>query len=947
MYYSTIEEFAKYLYTAKANSRLGYNVSEVQSVTKVSSTLQSTKYKVVSKITAGASAPRLREFTFDVPQLGNNNTYQVSINIGIINKCVKLYTSRNNTVIGAAFKGLYISPSKDKVYIGSSKFNFNEVDMFIKDPTIDVPAEKFKVIQDFELKDKVIESLKLIVDKDFISNKITDLDTWKILLDVASGKYETDITPYDIEMFDYQKGLLYHLNSERRKLRDRVYSRLNQNANIYESTIANSIKSYFLGNLAMLNMVQYTQDTNPLTMLSQSKKIFFLDYKSLKKVPVNSIYLDGILDPIRTSESVNLINIKNEISLACNFGANTATTIKVFDKDFNEVDIPIEEYHNSAILSYDNINYRTKTLKLNKEGKYKYVKRCRYYSTDSLDDIKYYRHQSSMLSASTALMPLIKNNDVTRDLLQAHFNTQAIPVKGAMPSIIHTSYSDKLHDNTSNIKSSITGKVVDINAAGDKVKVEVAEGEYEYISTEKVVKTKNHTNNIYIPNVKVGDTISEGDVVFHLNSFKGNELAMNVPLLTAFTTLRGREDEDGYVMSQSAAKKLSHPKLMNLKIKLQKGKYILDPVYLNIKSGDHLDMDSVIFSYEQGVPPYEATAHILDRKELVFKKVDYTLPKYSDGAEVDRVMIHINPTVDTTTEDYTKMKSWQDESLKSDREFYSNDMYIPKFPAEYSDCDYVIEISITYYNQFKLSDKITNRASNKGLVVTIAPDEEFPMTQDGKRVEVILPALAGASRKNTYTVLECKLTKLSEKMYQIIKSGKIDTIRSIVDFMYQEVPEDLRTAEYLLANKSVENFMRFTIDPFDTEIDDEKINELLELAGIPNEGREILIDGPTGRRIRTPILVGYNEYMRLHFIAEEKMTATPGTTYTSKTVMGVGRHKPGGQKFGEMETHALMAHGAEGYISEISMKDNKKDARLRSAFTNIMMRLASSPSEDE
>jgi hypothetical protein len=63
--------------------------------------------------------------------------------------------------------------------------------------------------------------------------------------------------------------------------------------------------------------------------------------------------------------------------------------------------------------------------------------------------------------------------------------------------------------------------------------------------------------------------------------------------------------------------------------------------------------------------------------------------------------------------------------------------------------------------------------------------------------------------------------------------------------------------------------------------------------------------------------------------------------------MGVGRHKPGGQKFGEMETHALMAHGAEGYISEISRKDNKKDARLRSAFTNIMMRLATSTSEDD
>jgi DNA-directed RNA polymerase beta subunit len=82
-----------------------------------------------------------------------------------------------------------------------------------------------------------------------------------------------------------------------------------------------------------------------------------------------------------------------------------------------------------------------------------------------------------------------------------------------------------------------------------------------------------------------------------------------------------------------------------------------------------------------------------------------------------------------------------------------------------------------------------------------------------------------------------------------------------------------------------DGFIRILIDPFDTTFKDYNddpdnvLNKIMAECGIPDGGKELLIDGKTGRTIRTPLLVGWNEYMRAHFIAEDKFTASPLIAY--------------------------------------------------------------------
>jgi DNA-directed RNA polymerase beta subunit len=946
----TIEEFVTAVYSLKAKAKKREIESKVTSVVLKHEDKTRQTYEVTGDIYEDGQYLKSSRFTFDVPKMeGVTEIKKMTINIALVRPVIKTYGGKQT--VGASFSGLYINTKSNEVKVGNEHtFPYDVINQYIMDGQ-SLPDE-YKEVRDYELSKPVVEKMKLILDTDDIDPKVSNKKTWQQLVDIATGntdfKGELPVTPQDLELFDYRKGLIQHLESDANKIKEKSYPMLAIHKGIYAFPIQGSIKRFFLGNMTTLKMVQTTLDSNPLSMQSQKNKIVFLDSRTMEKMPVNSPFLDGLLDPVRTAEGAE-VNLKNELSLASKF-TDKEISILVYDKNFNELRVSIDEYQNSPVLSFENIDYKRKTTKLNANGVYKYSLRSRYHTTKSLDGIKYYRHPASLLSVSTSIMPMINRNDSIRDLLAAHFNSQAIPTSASQPSIIYTSFSKKLYEDTqTSVRAPEDGEVIAINDSKDTVKIKTKDGRIQYVScnepgrVSKYNQTTNHTYNVYEPVVEVGQKVRTGTPVFALNSFKNGELALAVPLITAYSTLRGYETDDGFVLSESAVAKLNHKEVMKIDIKLEPEKYrILDESVLPT-IGKEVEKDDIIFSYIKVHEVHNVIAKIFDMNRKVDEEVTYKLPEYAVNGKVVDVRVSINPKADSESIYYQKMKDYQDKCLAEKRKFYDNPVYVEEFPRGRDNAiyDFIIHIEVEYYDRMKLTDKLTNRASSKGVLVAILPDDQMPRTLKGTVIECVMPALSMASRKNYFSVMECKLTKLSHRLKELLEQNKLTNDQwNILKTLYAELPDDKITREYILGHFVLGDYLRIQVDPFDTTLTPELVDEMLAKVGIPNGGKEILIDGVTGRKIRTPILVGMNEFFRLHFVSQAKGASNPIITYTDKVVMGVGKHRYEGQKYGKQEVEAMLASGAEDFAVDVTEDvGDRKNAQFRSALTNLLMRI--------
>jgi DNA-directed RNA polymerase subunit beta len=111
--------------------------------------------------------------------------------------------------------------------------------------------------------------------------------------------------------------------------------------------------------------------------------------------------------------------------------------------------------------------------------------------------------------------------------------------------------------------------------------------------------------------------------------------------------------------------------------------------------------------------------------------------------------------------------------------------------------------------------------------------------------------------------------------------------------------------------------LRFTSPIFDGASQDE-INQYLDKAGLPLNGKVYLHDGLSGERFDQPTTVGYIYIMKLHHMVDDKMHARSIGPYSLITQQPLGgKAQFGGQRFGEMEVWALEAFGAANVLLEI------------------------------
>lgn len=190
----------------------------------------------------------------------------------------------------------------------------------------------------------------------------------------------------------------------------------------------------------------------------------------------------------------------------------------------------------------------------------------------------------------------------------------------------------------------------------------------------------------------------------------------------------------------------------------------------------------------------------------------------------------------------------------------------------------------------EVGDKMAGRHGNKGIVSRIAPIEDMPFMEDGTPVDIILNPLGVISRMNIGQILESHMGMAAKKL-------------------------GIKVATPILNGISVE-----------------KIGELMDLAGQPNDGKVQLYDGRTGEKFKEKTMVGVKYMLKLHHLVEDKIHARSVGPYSMVTQQPLGgKAQNGGQRLGEMEVWALEGYGAANILQEmLTIKSDDINGRAQS-----------------
>ncbi|MDP6442915.1 MAG: DNA-directed RNA polymerase subunit beta [Pirellulaceae bacterium] len=201
----------------------------------------------------------------------------------------------------------------------------------------------------------------------------------------------------------------------------------------------------------------------------------------------------------------------------------------------------------------------------------------------------------------------------------------------------------------------------------------------------------------------------------------------------------------------------------------------------------------------------------------------------------------------------------------------------------------MVKVYISTKRVISVGDKMAGRHGNKGVIAKILPIADMPYLPDGTPIQIMLNPLGVPSRMNVGQILETHLGWAGAHM----------------------------------------GFQAVT--PVFEGADEETINDLLEQAGLPRNGKTRLIDGRTGEPLDQETTVGYIYMLKLHHLVDDKVHARSTGPYSLITQQPLGgKARFGGQRFGEMEVWALEAYGAAYILQELlTVKSDDVEGRTK------------------
>ncbi|MEK4231151.1 DNA-directed RNA polymerase subunit beta [Solibacillus sp. FSL H8-0538] len=639
-----------------------------------------------------------------------------------------------------------------------------------------------------------------------------------------------------------------------------------------------SIKEFF----GSSQLSQFMDQTNPLAELTHKRRLSALGPGGLTReragMEVRDVHYShyGRMCPIETPEGPNigLINSLSSFAKVNKFGF-IETPYRRVDPETglvtDRIDYLTADEEDNYVVAQANSILTEEGAFANEEVVGRFRGDNTVFNKDRIDYMDVSPKQ--VVSAATACIPFLENDDSNRALMGANMQRQAVPLLNPEAPFVGTGMEHvDARDSGAAVVAKYDGIVEHVEARSIRVRrIEIVDGkevkgDLTNYKLQKFIRSNQGTSYNQRPIVKVGDRVKPRDILADGPSMERGELALGRNVLVAFMTWDGFNYEDAVIMSERLVK---------------------DDVYTSVHIEEYESE-----SRDTKLGPEEITRDIPNVGEDALRNLD-DRGIIRIGAEVrdgDILVGKVTPkgVTELTAEERLlhaifgeKAREVRDTSLRVPHGAGGIILDVKVFNREDGDelppgVNQLVRAYIVQKRKIRVGDKMAGRHGNKGVISRILPEEDMPFMPDGTPVDIMLNPLGVPSRMNIGQVLELHLGMAS---------------RYLGIHMATPVFDGANEAD---------------------------VWETMEEAGMNRDGKTILYDGRSGEPFDNRVSVGIMYMIKLAHMVDDKLHARSTGPYSLVTQQPLGgKAQFGGQRFGEMEVWALEAYGAAYTLQEI------------------------------
>jgi DNA-directed RNA polymerase subunit beta len=783
---------------------------------------------------------------------------------------------------------------------------------------------------------------------------------------------------------EIRKGFLRLKRSILERLNMSVLENLTPKNLINSKTVSSAIE-YFFGRSELSQVID---QTNPLSQLTHERRLSALGPGGLNRkragFEVRDVHIShyGRVCPIETPEGTNIGLISSLAIYASvdDYGFLTAPYFetrngKITDKVvYLRADEEVDKILAPADLDNEKGKISAEQVMARVQGEFQFVE------TDKLQFVDVAPAQ--IVGVSAALIPFLEHDDANRALMGSNMQRQAVPLIRTEPPVVGTGMEKCVAENSDMVVKAVADGTVKRATA-----TEIIVGDKIY-PLRKYYGLNERTCLNQRPIVREGEQVAKGQVIADGPSTNHGELSLGRNVLVAFMPWDGYNFEDAIIVNERLVREdyytSIHIEEFEVEIretKLGKEEFTRDIPNVSEKMLKNLADDGVIRpgtrcksgdilvgkvapKSKSELTPEEKLLHaIFGRAGEDVKNESLEVPSGVEGIIIDTRKFsrktNLSPTEkkkireeskDIERDAYKKMNELIENAigelkdtlgrapvkgfeygpkgsvkdLRSLKEKFDpsqmdikgkkqQDAVTETLRALFATLEQLenakdkeinqltrgeelptgvlekVKVYIATKRNLSVGDKVAGRHGNKGVISRILSEEDMPFLEDGTTVDIILNPLGVPSRMNVGQILETHLGWACKRL-------------------------DLRAI----------------CPPFDGPRESQ-IEELLEKAGLPKEGKVVLFDGRSGEPFDEKVTVGIMYIMKLHHLVDDKIHARATGPYSLITQQPLGgKARAGGQRFGEMEVWALEAYGAANVLQELlTVKSDDVDGRTK------------------
>jgi DNA-directed RNA polymerase beta subunit len=475
------------------------------------------------------------------------------------------------------------------------------------------------------------------------------------------------------------------------------------------------------------------------------------------------------------------------------------------------------------------------------------------------------RRSTHLMNITTNLIPFANNTNGARLGYGSRHMEQSISLLHREKPLVQAGTGlsgtmdtfDKLVGSTASQRSPISGTVHKVDAKGIHIADHAGKSQEVQLYDNYPL---NDTKSVYHSEalVKPGDRVSAGQVIADTNFSRDGVLALGTHLRTAYVPYKGLNFEDGVVISESAAKKLSSQHLYKHELKVRSDT-VLDPKKFRVQHVGVYTNDQLAPIGDDGV--VKVGTKVGPGDPLVLAMSPYK----------------VKDRMDTRSLHKSLSGAHTDTSVKWDGD------HVGEVVGVHRSGDKIL-VHVRTTEGMQVGDKTSTRHGGKGIVTAVLPDHEMPHTKDGKPMELLFNPQGLPGRMNVGQLLEVMAGKIAQK------TGKT----------------------YVVQNFSPDT--HDVLDKVSKELKQHGLSDTEEL--IDPESKKSLGQVTTGPLYTFKLLHQVDKKLSVR----PGMTL-PGLTseadYSPTTMQPRGGGHEGGQAIGALGVYAMLAHGARANLREM------------------------------